>query len=452
MKKKSFTSYLLTLTLPIIIQNLITTSLNLIDTFMIGRVGESELAAIGIANQFYFLFSLFIFGIAGGAAVLIAQLWGHNDRRQIKKVLAHSLMYASIIAGIFVTTGYMFTEEIISLFNSSERVLYHGSVYLNITLIGYLFTSISFVLAAGLRSVNHTKIPMYASVIGLITNIILNYMLIFGRAGFMPMGVQGAAIATLVARGIECLMLIYFVSHQVPELTLGLKDFTNLHSATKNILHKVTLPILCNEACWGLGMVTYVGLYARLGIPQAAAIQVCSTVINLFMVIAFGLAYSALVIIGNDVGAGNQEKVLWASQKIRALGWKVGVGLGVLLFFIAPSLSNMFNVTPEVKWLVTTVLRVHSVLFPLRMVNMIMIVGILRGGGDAMFSTVTQGLVMWCVGIPLTYVAANVLGWELPVVVSVLFVESVIQGIIIQKRYKSNRWIKKLVAASTTKA
>lgn len=446
MKKKSFTGYLFTLTLPIIIQNLITTSLNLVDTFMIGRVGESELAAVGIANQYYFLFTLFMYGIAGGAAVFIAQLWGSQEKKRIKKVLARSLVYGTAVTAVFMIFGYKWTEAIIGIFNGSEVVLYHGSRYLRITLIGYLFTSISFVLAAGLRSINHTKIPMYASLIGLVINMILNNILIFGRWGMAPMGVEGAAIATIVARGIECLILLIFVYYQVTDLAVKPRDFIRLHPDTKKVLHSVTWPILCNEACWGLGMVTYVSLYARLGIPQAAAMQICSTMINLFMVIAFGLAYSALVMVGNEVGGGNLEGAMWASQKIRSMGLKVGFCLALLLFFIAPYIGSLFNVTAEVKWLVTSVLRVHSVMFPLRMINMIMIVGVLRGGGDAMFSTVTQGLVMWLVGIPLTYVAANLLGWPLPMVVAVMFAESMIQGLIVQKRYESNQWMKTLVA------
>ncbi|SFI26662.1 putative efflux protein, MATE family [Tindallia magadiensis] len=446
MKKKSFTGYLFTLTLPIIIQNLITTSLNLVDTFMIGRVGESELAAVGIANQYYFLFTLFMYGIAGGAAVFIAQLWGSQEKKRIKKVLARSLVYGTAVTAVFMIFGYKWTEAIIGIFNGSEVVLYHGSRYLRITLIGYLFTSISFVLAAGLRSINHTKIPMYASLIGLVINMILNNILIFGRWGMVPMGVEGAAIATIVARGIECLILLIFVYYQVTDLAVKPRDFIRLHPDTKKVLHSVTWPILCNEACWGLGMVTYVSLYARLGIPQAAAMQICSTMINLFMVIAFGLAYSALVMVGNEVGGGNLEGAMWASQKIRSMGLKVGFCLALLLFFIAPYIGSLFNVTAEVKWLVTSVLRVHSVMFPLRMINMIMIVGVLRGGGDAMFSTVTQGLVMWLVGIPLTYVAANLLGWPLPMVVAVMFAESMIQGLIVQKRYESNQWMKTLVA------
>ncbi|SDZ16508.1 MATE family efflux transporter [Tindallia californiensis] len=446
MKKKSFTGYLFTLTLPIIIQNLITTSLNLVDTFMIGRVGESELAAVGIANQYYFLFTLFMYGIAGGAAVFIAQLWGSQEKKRIKKVLARSLVYGTAVTGVFMLFGYKWTEAIIGIFNGSEVVLYHGSRYLEITLIGYLFTSISFVLAAGLRSINHTKIPMYASLIGLVINMILNNILIFGRWGMAPMGVEGAAVATIVARGIECLILLIFVYYQVTDLAVKPRDFIRLHPDTKKVLHSVTWPILCNEACWGLGMVTYVSLYARLGIPQAAAMQICSTMINLFMVIAFGLAYSALVMVGNEVGGGNLEGAMWASQKIRSMGLKVGFCLALLLFFIAPYISSLFNVTAEVKWLVTSVLRVHSVMFPLRMINMIMIVGVLRGGGDALFSTVTQGLVMWLIGIPLTYVAANLLEWPLPMVVAVMFAESMIQGLIVQRRYESNRWMKTLVA------
>ncbi|MGX8796296.1 MATE family efflux transporter [Fusibacter sp. JL298sf-3] len=442
MEKKQFNRYLLALTLPIIIQNLITTALNLLDTMMIGRIGEVQLAAVGLANQFYFLYTLFIFGVAGGSGVLIAQLWGNKDQRSIKKVLGRSLISALLLSTVFMVVGLTFTEEIIGLFNDDPTIVAVGSSYLRITLMGYLFTSVSFVLASALRSINNTKMPMYASLLGLIINGTLNMVLIFGYMGFEPMHAKGAAIATLTARTIECFVLIYFIYKHVPELALGVGDFKGLETSMKASLKKVTYPILLNEACWGIGMVTYVGLYARLGTRATAAMQICSTVMNLFMVVAFGLSYAALVVVGNEVGAGKSEHAMELSAHIRKLALKVGVVLAAILFASSGVIPMFFKVSPEVKSMSQGILSIFALMLPLRMLNMLMIVGVLRGGGDALYGTILQATTLWIVGIPLTFVCGFVLRLPVPVVVGASFAEEVVKWLLIQRRYKSEKWVR----------
>lgn len=441
-EKKSFNRYLFLLTIPIILQNLVTTALNLLDTVMIGRVGEVELAAVGIANQFYFLYSLFILGIAGGCGVLVAQLWGGQDKSNIKKVTARALLAAIGMTVVFVLAGSGFSEWIIQLFNDDPQIVSTGADYLRITLLGYLFTSITFVFSSSLRSINNTRIPMYASVFGLMVNGVLNYILIFGKLGIEPMYAQGAAIATLTARTLECLMLIYMTYKAVPELSLSMEDFKGLSDVMKKALEKVTFPILLNEACWGFGMVTYVALYAHLGTKATAAMQICSTIMNLFMVIAFGLSYAALVVVGNEVGAGKGAYAMQLSQNIRKLALKISLVLALALFGISEFSMTFFNVSPEVKQMAAQILMIYSLMLPLRMMNMLMIVGILRGGGDAFYGTVLQGSVMWLLGIPLTFVVGYVLKMPVPLVVGTSFVEEVVKGLLIQKRYREKKWIK----------
>lgn len=446
MKKSTFYRYLFALTLPIILQNLITTSLNLLDTMMIGRLNENALAAVGIANQFYFLFSLFIFGIAGGSGVLIAQLYGKKDYETIKKVLSRSLISGMTLTLIFSFIGLAGAEKIIGLFNKTPYIVETGSGYLRITIVSYLFTSVSFVLASGLRSIKHTKLPMYASFIGLCINGGLNYLLIFGHLGFTALGTTGAAIATLIARTIECIILIVVTVKWVPELHLSLDDFYTLPPHMEKALKKVTLPILFNEACWGIGSVTYIGLYAHLGTQATASMQIASTIINLFMVIAFGLSYSALVVVGNEVGANDLKKAFEVSKKIRHLSLITGVTIAVILFPSAPVVVYLFNVSETVQVMTKNVLQIFALILPFRIINMVMIVGVLRGGGDATFGSLLQGFTLWGIGIPLTYVAGFVLHQPLHYVVGISVVEELVKLIIISRRYQTKTWIKNVVS------
>lgn len=447
MKSSKFYHHLLFLTIPIILQNIITTSINLLDTLMIGALGEVPLAAVGIANQYYFLFSLFTFGIAGGCGVLIAQLYGKKDTDTIKQVLMHSLIAGTSISLLFTIFGLSSAESIIRVFNSTPEIVSTGSLYLRITIVSYFFMSISFVLASGLRSIKNTKLPMYASFVGLCVNGFLNYILIFGHLGFSPFHTKGAAIATLIARIIECFILLIAVSKNVPILTLTADTLTNCSPDVERRLKKITLPILFNEACWGIGTVTYVVLYARLGTQATAAMQISSTIINLFMVISFGLAYSSLVIVGNEIGAGNNKEAMEASNKIRSLTVGVGLIISIVLFLLAPYIAGNFNVSSTVQVMTRNVLRCFAFMFTLRTLNMVMIVGILRGGGDAMFGSFLQGCTLWFIGIPLTYIAGFILHLPLHYVVGISISEEIVKLIFITRRYYSRRWIHNIADA-----
>lgn len=450
MKSSKFYQHLFLLTLPIILQNLITTSINLLDTIMIGRLGEVPLAAVGIANQYYFIFTLFVFGIAGGSGVLIAQLYGKKDLDSINHVFMRSLNSGITFSIIFSLIGLASAEKIMGLFSSDPSIILIGSEYLRITIVSYLFTGISLLSASSLRSIKNTKLPMYASLIGLCINGSLNYILIFGKLGFSPMHTKGAAIATLIARLIECLILIIAISKTVPILNFNLLAFDKCSLEIQKNLRKMTLPILFNEACWGIGTVTYVALYANLGTQSAAAMQIASTIMNLFMVISFGLAYSSLVIVGNEIGASRNKEAMLASGKIRQLSVVIGLMISVLLFILAPYISSQFNVSTLVQNLSTNVLRVFALMFTLRTLNMVMIVGILRGGGDAAYGSILQGLTLWTIGIPLTYVVGYQLHLSLHYVVGISICEELVKLIFISRRYYSKKWIHNLTSKSET--
>lgn len=444
-KDKQFYRKLLIITLPIILQNLITSSLNMLDTMMIGKVGEIELASVGIANQFYFLFTLFALGASGGCGVLIAQLWGKGDKENINKILGKSLKLGFLMSITFTVIGLLIPQQIISVFNKDAQVVIIGSSYLKIAVLSYVFTGISFIFSSALRSTGKTKLPMFASLIGLIINAFLNYILIFGNFGMPKLGTTGAAIATLIARICECAVILIVVRLKYNILNISLKDFSGLETGLKKTLSKVTLPIVINEACWGLGNVTYIAIYANISARAAASMQICSTIMNLFMIVAFGLSYASLVIVGNEIGASKEDVAKESSKKIIALSFWAGLFLGLLLFFAAKPVVSFFNVSTEVKTASTYILYIFSLCMPLKVVNMVMIVGILRGGGDAKYGTILEGIALWLVGIPLVFIAASIL--KLPVYIAFAFTisDEITKIIFMTKRFKSGKWIRNIV-------
>lgn len=442
---KTFYKNLSIITLPIVFQNLIASSLNMLDTMMIGKVGEIELASVGIANQYYFLFTLFILGIAGGCGVLLAQLWGKNDKLNIKKVLGKSLVITVFLSLIFVLIGLMMPESIMSIFNKNESVVAVGSSYMRITVISYIFTGITFVFASALRSVENTKLPMYASLVGILINGVFNYALIFGKFGMPELKTEGAAIATLIARICECCMLLFWVYFKDTLLNININDLRDLSKSLTKTLSNITVPIVLNEACWGLGNVVYIAIYARINTRAAASMQICSTIMNLFMIFAFGLSYAAVVIIGNEIGANRESVAIESSKKIAKLSIFISLLLGVILFISAKPIISFFNVSDEVKLASTYILYVYSMIMTVRVCNLVMIVGILRGGGDAAYGSILQGATLWLIGIPLAFLAAFVLHLPVYLVVAFTAVEELIKVFFMIKRFRSYKWIKNMV-------
>lgn len=444
-KDKEFYRRLFIIALPIAMQSLITSSLNMLDTMMIGKVGELELAAVGIANQYYFLYSLLTNALAIGSGVLIAQLWGKKDTINIKRTLSKSLFYNVVLTIGFMILGLLLPGKIMSVFSNDPAVIEIGIDYSKIVVISYLFTSITFTFASGLRSIGNTKLPMWGSFIGLLVNGVLNTVLIFGLLGAPKMGIRGAALATLIARIVEFIIVVGIVYTKIDILKLKFKDMFELPESLSATLNKVTLPIFLNEACWAFGNITYTAIYARIGTSAAASIQICSTVMNLFMIVTFGLANASVVIIGNEIGANREDEAISASKKISSLSIKISIILAVMLALSAKPIISFFNVSAEVKMASQYILYIYALILIFKIYNAVMIIGILRGGGDTTYGSILQAFTLWLIGIPLAAFAAFVL--KLPVYYVVMFamIEEIVKLFIMMSRFKSFKWIKNMV-------
>ena len=442
---KQFYKRLLILTLPIVIQNLITTSLNMLDTLMIGSLGEVELAAVGVANQFYFLYSLLVMGVGAGCSILIAQLWGKKDEEKIHSVLKLGLLGATGFALVFMLIGFFASEQIIALFNSDSQVVHLGSEYLRISIFSYFVSALSFVFAGALRSIGNSALPMWGSLAGLVINGVLNAILIFGLLGAPALGVSGAAIATLIARIVECLIILVVVTLKVKPLRLTPKDFKHFDIPMLKLLYKTALPVVLNEACWGLANVTYTMIYGYIGVNAIATTQITSTIMNLFTIIIFGMAHASVVIIGNEIGANREEQGLLYAKKIIRLSMIIGVVMALTLALLAPFIVKMYNVSELVRQDAMKILIIYAIFMLPRVYNGVQIVGILRGGGDAKYGSIAQGLSMWLVGIPLAFFAAYILKWPISLVIFLSTLEEVLRYFILRRRFKSNKWINNMV-------
>lgn len=444
-KDKLFYKLLLTIAFPIMVQFFITSSINLMDNFMIGKLGDEAVAALGIANQYFFVFNLIVMGICSGCNVLISQFWGNKDIKNIKKILGISIIGGLIMSLIFLGLAQGFTEDIIKIFNNNSIVINLGEDYLAIVSISYIFVSISLAYGIASRGVQQAFLPMLCSAAALVVNIILNYILIFGHFNMPALGVKGAAIATLIARIVEMILMLSFIYAKKHVLSANFKDMFSFNFDFLKKTIAVVNPVVINELCWGLGMVIYSIIYGNMGTKSIAAVQINMSVQNMFLVILFAISNAACVMVGNEVGRNDFEIAKYYSNKLIKISLLLSIVMGVLLALSAQFILSFYNISNEVYNSTWYMLIITALILPVRFINVLLIVGILRGGGDTSYVLKVELITMWLVGVPLCLFGALVLKLEVYQVFLLVTGEEMIKCVVSVMRYRSGKWMRKLI-------
>ena len=444
-KDKEFFSLILILVIPITLQNLISSSLNMVDNVMIGRLGESEIAAVGLVNQYFFIFTLVLSGINAGAGIFMAQFWGKKDGKSVKKILGLSLVLGAIASLIFTILALMAPGFIMNIFTNDPQVVPMGVSYLKVISITFIITSITQAFSTGLRCTGLAKPPMFASLVGVLVNCALNWVLIFGTLGFPALGVVGAAIATGIARIVEASIVLIYAYRDDSPVASSLKELFIIDKDFVGVYFKVSYSVILNEIIWSLGITAYSVIYAKIGISEVASMQIATTINNLFMVMGIGVAVAASIVVGNQIGSGDEEKAIESAFKLGVLAPIIGTIMGIALYVAAPYVVKVFIVEAGTITSTITVLRIMACVAPLRFFNVVMIVGVFRGGGDTTYSMVVQSGVMWLLSIPMGYVAAVYFGLSLPEVFFIICLEEVFKLAFEAYRLRSKKWIKNVV-------
>ncbi len=446
-KNKDFFKVMIAIALPITLQNLIASSVNMLDTLMITSLGKEALAAVGLANQVFFFYAVTIFGVATGSSIFIAQFWGKKDTMNIRRILGLSLTIVSALGVIFTLAALLIPEHIMRIFSSDTKVIKLGVDYLRIVSISYIITGISFAYAVASRSIGEAKMPMVVSIVSFVTNAVFNYLLIFGKFGFPQLGIKGAAYGTLIARIVEIALILYFVySNNKNPLAGSIKDMTDWTGDFVKKYFKTAYPVILNEAFWSLGTVLYSIAYAKIGTEAAAAVQILNTVQNVFMVMSRGLANACTVMVGNKIGAEEEEVAIEYANSFMIISIISGMILGIILFLTSDAILMFFkNLTPELYTTSKKLLIVLAVFFFVKVLNGTIIVGIFRGGGDTRFSMIIEMAAVWLVGVPLAFLGALV--FKLPVyyVTALVYMEEVVKVVVCIPRIISKKWVTNVI-------
>lgn len=441
---RHFFSQMLKLALPITLQNLVLASLNLVDNIVIGGLGETAIAGVGLANQYFFLLNLLLFGITSGSAIFTAQFWGNRDIPNIRRVLGISIISGSIAAFLFSLGGFFFPQEILGIFSKDPAVILLGTEYLKIVVFSYVITAISFAYSFILRSTGNAKTPLYISVVALGTNTILNYMLVYGYMGFPQMGVRGAAAATVIARLIELILIITIVYAKEYPVGASIKEMTDLSFSFIKRFFRVTVPVILNESMWALGVTMYAIVYARMGTEVIASTNISGTIERIVWVMFMGFGNACAVMIGNKIGEGNEKQVFIYAKRFAIMGPAVAILCGFVVILLSGWVLSPYKVSPLVLNYARFNLIVSCSFMWAKVFNYMNIVGILRSGGDTVFCLLLDIGGVWLVGVPLAFIGGIILGLPIYWVYALVQIEEVFKMLLGIPRLMSRKWINNL--------
>ena len=445
-RDKMFFKTMFMLAIPITLQSFITSSLNLIDTMMVGSLQEAAISAVGLANQYMFIFTLCIMGINAGANVFMSQMWGKRDITGIKTYLGVDLTVGMVASCLFGALAFFGPDIIMGIMTPDSEVIELGIDYLRVVAVSCIFMNFTQAYSTALRSTEQTKLPMYGSLIGVGLNIILNWIFIFGKFGAPAMGVAGAALATTLSRLVEMLFIIGIVYMSKNKVAAKIKEMFNYKLSTLATYFKTSWSVITNELIFSAGTAAYSVAYAKISTNASATMQISSTIINMFFIFLTGVGTAAAIMIGNRVGAGEEKRAKEYANHVAILAPFIGIVLGIIMWLSAPIVSGWFDIQPETYNAAVMVLRIMAVFMPLRSFNAIMIIGVFRGGADTTYSMLVQAVTIMCYSVPLAFIGAMLLKWPVHLVFLLVCTEEVIKMPFELWRLKSGRWMKNLVS------
>ena len=366
--RKGFYKMVLAICIPIVIQNGFTNLASLLDNIMIGQLGTLSMSGVSITNQLLQVFNVTIFGAMSGPGIFMAQFYGKKNKEGVENCFRIKLMIGLIITILAIFLFYTFGNQLISLYlndnpSDSLKTLNYGMNYLKIMLIGLIPFVITQVYSSSLRETGNTVLPMIASIIAVIVNFCINYILIFGRFGFPQLGVTGAAIGTVVSRVAEMSINIIGGSRN-----LYLKDAITMKQVpfdtTKEML-KRGLPLLCNEILWSISIALISQSYSTRGIIAVAAINITTTVTNFFMIVCYAMGNSISIVVGQQLGAGEIEKAKDYDLKMLFMNFVMCLAIGIVLFNVSSLIPQIYNTSLEVKALASQLLKIAACMLPI---------------------------------------------------------------------------------------
>ena len=443
-KDEKLKKSLFSIAVPVMLQNLISYGITLMDTIMLGKLGEIELSAAALANQYATIYMVITFGIASGTNIMLAQYWGKGDVVSMRSIESITLRVSTVISLVFFLLAFFLPQTIMSIFTPDILIREAGVKYLKIVCFGYFMHGLTNVMLMTLRSIGNVKASMMVYGGTLVTNTFLNWVLIFGNLGAPALGIEGAAIATVISHTLEFIVTVYYVLFREKKIAFRLHDIVFYDkSFYRDYLH-TAVPVIFAELIWSLGNSVLTVIMGQMGQGFVAANSIVSVVNQIATVATVGLGNAAAVIVGNLIGAGDEEKAKDFSRSIIFMSLMAGTAAGIIMFLLRPLIIGGFNVREDTAALTMKLLTVSSVVLAFQSVNFVEICGILRGGGDTRFALIIDTAFLWGFAIPLGFVAGLKFNLAPPIVYILLRSDEILKFFVGTSRIIKGKWVKNI--------
>lgn len=413
-----FYKMILLIAVPVMVQNGITNFVSLLDNIMVGRVGTEQMSGVAIVNQLIVVFNICIFGCVSAAGIFGAQFYGKGDYKGVRDAFRFKMISCGVLLLFWIAVLYLFRNPLLHLFlhkgsggGDLEATYRYGCEYLQVILIGLCPAAVTQVYAGTLRETAETLLPMKAGVAAVFTNLVLDYALIFGIGPVPAFGVAGAAAATVIARFVECGIIVTWThthKQKNPFIEGAYRNMLIPKELVRQILRKGT-PLLVNETMWSLGTAALTQCYSTRGLAVVAGLNISTTVSNLFNIVFIALGSAIAIVVGQLLGAGKLEEAVDTDRKMIFFSVCSCFVIGSVMFLIAPLFPRIYNTGEEVRFMAAQFIRIASAMMPLY-AFMHAAYFTLRSGGKTFITFLFDSVYMWVVDIPLAYVLTRFTG------------------------------------------
>lgn len=442
-ERTEFQKELLQIAVPVTLQCLMQSSFSVVDQIMTGQLGSISIAGIGLGGKFASIYSVVIAAVASVAGIMIAQYIGKRDAKEAGRSFYTNLAVSLILAAVFTLLSVMIPSQILGLYTNDEAAVQGGVEYLRIYALSFLPVAVTSMLSAYLRCVRAAKVPLYAGIFASAANTVLNYLLIFGKAGFPAMGVKGAAWASVMAQLIGCILtvILFFLLYRKNSWKIPFElRMDKVHMKQYLV---ILMPLLVCEFFWSLGENVYASIYGHVGTKALAAMTLTNPLQALVMGALSGVSQAAGVMIGKRLGADDTKSAYEDSKRMMYTGLVCSILLSVCVIVFHKYYVMIFHVEDDVKLMTRYLLAVYAFVMPVKVQNMIL-GGILRSGGKTTFVMVIDMIGTWIFGVPSGLLAAFVFQLPIAAVYFVLSMEECVRVIISLVVFRKKKWMQTL--------
>lgn len=447
---KAFYKKVLTLALPISLQSLITIGVNMLDTIMVGTLGEMELSATSLANQFINIYHIFCMGLGMGASVMVSRYWGMRESEPEKSALALKKTICIMVrltlglALLFAIATLVMPGTIMGMYTPETEVTALGIIYFRYSIVTYFFMGLSLVCTIVLRSVGQVRMPLYVSIGAFGVNLVANYAFIFGKLGMPKMGIAGAALGTLIARVFEAGMICGYLFFRDKAIGFRLR---HLGMKTADLLQeyvRISIPVLVSDGILAIGSNTVIMVIGHLGVAFVAANAITSVTQQLSNVLTQGVSQAGAIVTGQTLGEGDRDKALSQGYAFLGLGLCLGLLAALVIRIISGPVIGAYNVSEETAQVAEQLMEAIGFIMIFQSANSIMTKGVLRGGGDTKMLMLADNIFLWVLSIPLGLLAGFVLGLPAFWIYTCLKFDQIAKTVWCVFRLRGGKWIKKI--------